>query len=170
MNHQSQIFQIKCTKFTVSHFQGNCQFLRQVENQFFKAAFKFKRFSKFVGTMHKDCNLHYSWKVTHINNLLSPHGLYLSHVRSKWVTYITEICAELLLARWVPHFDYNSSTGGPAGNLGAVAGSSDPWRCGLASPSMGSRINSAGVLPHFAEDDPPVGAFEWDRSVSQWMT
>ena len=43
-------------------------------------------------------------------------------------------------------------------------------RLGLASPSMGFRINSAGVLPHFAEDDPPVGAFERDRSVSQWIT
>ena len=29
---------------------------------------------------------------------------------------ITKICAEPLLARWVPHFDYNS----PAGNLGAM--------------------------------------------------
>ena len=64
----------------------------------------------------------------------------------------------------------NSSTGGPAGNLEAVAGSSDPWRCGLANPSMGSRINSAEILPHFAEDDPPVGAFERDRSVYQWIT
>ena len=55
---------------------------------------------------------------------------------------ITEICAELLLVRLVPDFEYYS----PAGNLGAVAGSSDPWRCGLASPSMGSWINSAGVF------------------------
>ena len=59
---------------------------------------------------------------------------------------ITEICAELLLGWWAPHFDYNS----PVGNLGAVAGSNDPRRCGLAS----SWINSVGFLPHFAEDNP----------------
>ena len=79
---------------------------------------------------------------------------------------ITEICAELLLARWAPHFDYNS----PAGNFWVVAGSDDPWRCGLASPSMGSWINSAGVLPHFAEDDPSLEALEGDRTVRQWIT
>ena len=80
--------------------------------------------------------------------------------------FITENCAELLLARWAPHFDYNS----PAGNLGAVAGTNDPWRCGLASPSMGSWINSAGVLPHFAEHDPSAEALEGDRPVRQWIT
>ena len=83
---------------------------------------------------------------------------------------ITEICAEPLLARWAPHFDHISSTEGPAGNLGAVAGNSDPWRCGLATPSMGSWINSAGVLPHFTEDDPPPEAFERGRLVSRWTT
>ena len=80
--------------------------------------------------------------------------------------YITEICAELLLARWAPHFDYNS----PAGNFWVVAGSNDPWRCALANPSMGSWINSAGVLPHFAEDDPSVEALEGGRTVRQWIT
>ena len=30
----------------------------------------------------------------------------------------------------------------PAGNLGVVVGSNDPWSCRLASPSMGSWINS----------------------------
>ena len=81
-------------------------------------------------------------------------------------SYITEICAELLLARWAPHFDYNS----PAGYFWVVAGSNDPWRCGLASPSMGSWINSAGVLPHFAEDDPSLEALEGGRTVRQWIT
>ena len=79
---------------------------------------------------------------------------------------ITEICAETLLARWAPHFDYNS----PAGDLWPVAGSNDPWRCGLASPSIGSWINSAGVRPHFAEDDPSPEALEGDRLVRQWIT
>ena len=79
---------------------------------------------------------------------------------------ITEICAELLLARWAPHFDYNS----PAGNFWVVAGSNDPWRCGLASPDMGSWINSAGVLPHFAEYDPSLEALEGGRTVRQWIT
>ena len=79
---------------------------------------------------------------------------------------ITEICAELLLARWAPHFDYNR----PAGNFWVVAGSNDPWRCGLASPSMGSWINSAGVLPNFAEDDPSLKALEGGRTVRQWIT
>ena len=68
---------------------------------------------------------------------------------SRTIIYITEICAELMLARWTPNFDYN-----PAGNLGGVAGSNDPWRCGLASPSMGSWINSVGVLPHFCGRGP----------------
>ena len=89
------------------------------------------------------------------------------HTGNKWRRHlITEICAELLLARWSPHFDYNS----PAGNFWVVAGSNDPWRCGLASPSMGSWINSAGVLLHFAEDDPSLEALEGGRTVRQWIT
>ena len=35
-----------------------------------------------------------------------------------------------------------------------MAGSNDPWRRGLASPSMGSWINSVGVLPHFCGKRP----------------
>ena len=91
---------------------------------------------------------------------------YSTILRATIIPCITEICAELLLARWAPHFDYNS----PAGNFWVVAGSNDPWRCGLASPSMGSWINSAGVLPHFAEDDPSLEALEGGRTVRQWIT
>ena len=75
-------------------------------------------------------------------------------------------CAELLLARWAPHFDYDS----PEGNCWVVAGNNDPWRCRLASPSLGSWINSTGVLPHFAEDDPSPETLEGDRLVRQWIT
>ena len=60
--------------------------------------------------------------------------------------------------------------GGLAENLGAVVGHNNPWRCGIASPSMGSWINSAGVLSHFEEDDYPPGALEWDCHVGQWIT
>ena len=42
------------------------------------------------------------------------------------------------------YFDYNNSTGGPAGNLGAVVRSCDPWRCGMASPGMSYWINPVG--------------------------
>ena len=74
---------------------------------------------------------------------------------------ITKICAGLLLGRWAPHFDYNSLVG----NLRAMAGSNDRWRCGLASPSMGSWINSVGVLLHFAEDNSSPEAWEGGRLV-----
>ena len=80
--------------------------------------------------------------------LVSIHFMLVGNF-SRTIIYITEICAELMLARWTPNFDYN-----PAGNLGGVAGSNDPWRCGLASPSMGSWINSVGVLPHFCGRGP----------------
>ena len=95
-----------------------------------------------------------------------PAYFHKAYVVTAMLFIITEICAELLLARWAPHFDYNS----PAGNLGSVAWSNDPWRCRLAGPSMGSWINSAGVLPHFAEDDPSPEALEGDRLVRQWIT
>ena len=39
--------------------------------------------------------------------------------------------------------EHHILTNSSAGNLGAVAGNSDPWRCGLASSSLGSWINSA---------------------------
>ena len=123
----------------------------------------------------------YMWASRHFNgNLAAPScmldkgfNLCLSEFESVTMKcklmkcqFITEICAELLLARWAQHFDYNS----PAGNFWVVAGSNDPWRCALANPSMGSWINSAGVLPHFAEDDPSVEALEGGRTVRQWIT
>ena len=55
----------------------------------------------------------------------------------------------MLSARWVPHSDYNSSTRAQQGIwgqwLGAVTHGDAGW------------INSAGVLPHFTEDDPLQG-------------
>ena len=79
----------------------------------------------------------------------SQHVQYSFHVASKFscrITYIMEICAELL---WQDEHHILTIITHPAGNLGVVAGSNDPWSCGLASPSMGSWINSLGVLPHF---------------------
>ena len=67
-------------------------------------------------------------------------------------------------------FYYNSPTEGLVGNLGAVAVSSDPWICGMASPNMGSWINSAGVLPHFQEDDPLQELLEWYGQVGKWIS
>ena len=112
----------------------------------------------------QDCSISSLLAVAITSFLLSHFDM---HVWKKLQSFnITEICAELLLTRWAPNFDYNS----PAGNFWVVAGSNDPWRCVLASPSMGSCINSAGVLPHFAEDDPSLEALEGDRTVRQWIT
>ena len=78
--------------------------------------------------------------------LFVPKGLINNNTALVWImawSCITEICAETLLARWAPRFDYNSSTGGQQGIwvqwLWAVTHEDAGWPASAWAPGLTQR-------------------------------